>query len=681
MNKKSLYAVSTLMALMLVACGETSSVPASSTPTSTVPSSSTTPTSVAPSSSVDSDENWGIVNGDFEDNTDDFAFQSAGWNAFIGGEVDQIVAEATYKTEGDNQYGALTMTSIGDATQWWHAQLRQNGVYVYASASYVLSFKVRAAEARTIRVTLKDGGLATRPINELAVQIGTTWETKTINFSPTADGVNSELQFGIGPDSFLPNDLVGFARNYAEVHLDDVKIELGEPLPNQAPNISGGDLLAKAGEPLLVKSGLAVRDDYDTNLALAGVQAYDITQGPKLNPLNPAAGFYTFLYSIADSEGLVGTHTRQIIVTDENQLLSNTQFTQWGANGMPAGWTKWNEDNNGGQRVTAGVMPHLLPESLLGNVGNGNFEEAENFTDSYNWATYLGDRDVDGILGTFSQIEEPSNSYMKFVTGMISSDTQFWHAQLQARNVRIPKGNFTLEFKARAAAPRTIRVALAGGGIVSEGRAINEVPVLLTNTWATYEIDFTATAHSFGSQLQFFFGPDSFLPEALLSHARKTDTVFLDDVIFRYENVASPIATMVPTLAVDLWRIVDSGMPWENQIKYEKLPFYQGDYRLNFKAYADAARPVILAMEGNGGVAQPNFYRTVELTTQAQQFSYDIEFIANSTNASKNLQFFMGSLADFATFGGWWEGTTATDASDNVETMIYFFDFSLVKVA
>ena len=180
MNKKSLYAVSTLMALMLVACGETSSVPTSSTPTSTVPSSSTTPTSVAPSSSVDSDETWGIVNGDFEDNTDDFAFLSAGWNAFIGGEVDQIVAEATYKTEGDNQYGALTMTSIGDATQWWHAQLRQNGVYVYASASYVLSFRVRAAEARTIRVTLKDGGLATRPINELSVQIGTPGKPKPL---------------------------------------------------------------------------------------------------------------------------------------------------------------------------------------------------------------------------------------------------------------------------------------------------------------------------------------------------------------------------------------------------------------------------------------------------------------------------------------------------------------------
>ena len=679
MNKKSLYAVSTLMALMLVACGETSSVPTSSTPTSTVPSSSTTPTSVAPSSSVDSDETWGIVNGDFEDNTDDYAFQSAGWNAFIGGEVDQIVAEATYKTEGDNQYGALTMTSIGDATQWWHAQLRQNGVYVYASASYVLSFRVRAAEARTIRVTLKDGGLSTRPINELAVQIGTTWETKTINFSPTADGVNSELQFGIGPDSFLPNDLVGFARNYAEVHLDDVKIELGEPLPNQAPNISGGDLLAKAGEPLLVKSGLAVRDDYDTNLALGGVQAFDITQGPKLNPLNPAAGFYTFLYSITDSEGLVGTHTRQIIVTDENQLLSNTQFTQWGANGMPAGWTKWNEDNNGGQRVTAGVMPHLLPESLLGNVVNGDFSDAtENFTNPYGWNTFIADQEIDGIAATMGI----TNGEGVFTTTASTSATHFWHGQIRQENIRLPKGNFTLQFRAKTSEARTIRVALAGGNIKNEGRAINEVPVVLSTSWQTYELDFTADNHAYGALLQFFTGPDQFLPEDLAPlYASKTGTVYLDDVKFLYEDANSPVATMIPTMAVDLWRIVDSGMPWENQIKYEKLPFYQGDYRLNFKAYADAARPVILAMEGNGGVAQPNFYRTVELTTQAQQFSYDIEYIANSTNASKNLQFFMGSLANFETFGAWWEGTTATDASDNVETMIYFFDFSLVKVA
>jgi len=624
------------------------------------------------------------VNGDFEDESDDFAFQSAGWNAFIGNDTnDAIVAAASYKTEGSNQYGAMTITSIGEPTQWWHAQLRQNGVYLYANGSYILSFKVRAAAARTIRVQIHQGGLTSKPtsLNEVAIAVGTTWETKTINFIAPSDAVNAELQFGLGPDSLLPNDLIGFARSFAEVHLDDVNIDIGEPLPNQAPTISGGDLVGKAGELLLVKSGLTVRDDYDRNLALANVDAFDVTNGPKLNAASPAPGFYTFMYVVKDSEGLVGTHTRSIIVTNPDQLLNNTQFSQWGNAGMPAGWTKWNEDNNGGQRVTAGVMPHVLPESLLGNVGNGNFEEAENFSDSYNWATYLGDRDADGIRATFSQVEESSNSYMKFVTGMISSDTQFWHAQLQARNVRIPKGNFTLEFKARAAAPRTIRVALAGGGIVAEGRAINEVPVLLTNTWATYEIDFTATAHSYGSQLQFFFGPDSFLPENLLSHARKTDTVFLDDVTFRYENVASPIATMVPTLAVDLWRIVDSGMPWENQVKYEKLPFYQGDYRLNFKAYADAARPIILAMEGDGGVVQPNLYRTVELTTTPQAFGYDIEFIADSVNNSKNIQFFMGSFNDFATFGSWWPGLDPVSAADNIETMVYLFDFSLDKVA
>jgi hypothetical protein len=269
-----------------------------------------------------------------------------------------------------------------------------------------------------------------------------------------------------------------------------------------------------------------------------------------------------------------------------------------------------------------------------------------------------------------------------FTTTASTSATHFWHGQIRQENIRLPKGNFTLQFRAKTSEARTIRVALAGGGIKTEGRAINEVPVVLTTSWETHEIDFTADNHAYGALLQFFTGPDQFLPEDLAAlYASKTGTVYLDDVKFLYEDANSPVATMIPTMAVDLWRIVDSGMPWENQIKYEKLPFYQGDYRLNFKAYADAARPVILAMEGNGGVAQPNFYRTVELTTQAQQFSYDIEYIADSTNASKNLQFFMGSLADFATFGGWWEGTTATDASDNVETMIYFFDFSLVKVA
>lgn len=679
MNKKQALTMSALAALFLVACGEASSLP-SSQPTSTTPSS--TPSSVTPSSStVDPNEKWGIINGDFEDESDDYAFQSAGWNAFIGGEVDAIVAAASYKTEGSNQYGALTTTSIGEPTQWWHAQLRQNGVYVYAGASYVLSFKVRAAAARTIRVTLKDGGLSARPINEVAVAIGTSWETKTINFSPASDGVNAELQFGIGPDSFLPSDLVGFARNFAEVHLDDVKIELGEPLPNQAPSISGGDLLAKPGDLLLVKSGLVVRDDYDNNLSITDVTALDITPGTKLNTTTPVAGFYTFLYTVKDSEGLVGTHQRQIIVTDPNQLINNTQFNQFNASGMPAGWSKWSEDNNGGQSISAGVRPHLLPESLLGNVGNGSFEDAEDFTDSFNWATYVGDSEIDGIRGTFSQVDEAGNSSMKFVTGMISSDTQFWHAQLQSRNVRIPKGNFTLEFRAKAANARTIRVALAGGGIVAEGRAINEVPVLLTNTWATYEIDFTATAHSYGSQLQFFFGPDSSLPEALVSYARRTDTVFLDDVIFRYENAMSPIATMVPTMAIDVWRIGNDGMPWENQIKYN-IPFSSGNYKLSFKASADEARPVMLVAEGDGGVGQPRFGAVPQLTTTAQAFTYDITFEQNATNASYFLAFFMGSYKNYADFKNWWPNiaNTALSSADNVVTTVYLFDFTLTKV-
>lgn len=682
MNKKSFLSMSALAALFLVACGEassaSSSLPPSSSPSSTTPSSSET------SSEVPNDETWGIINGDFEDDTDDFAFQSAGWNAFIGGEVDAIVAAASYKTEGSNQYGAMTITSIGEPTQWWHAQLRQNGVYLYQGANYILSFKVRAAAARTIRVQIQGGGLTSKPtsLNEVPLEVGTDWQTKTINFVAPSDAVNAELQFGLGPDSFLPNDLVGFARLYAEVHLDDVKIELGEPLPNQAPSISGGDLLAKVGEPVLVKAGLTVRDDYDRNLTIAGVQAVDITQGTKLNAATPVPGFYTYLYTITDSEGLVGSHTRQIIVTDPNQLINNTTFNQWNSAGMPAGWSKWNEDNNGGQRTSAGVMPHILPESLLGNIGNGDFEMAEDYTDAFNWASWKGDPDIDGIRATMETVDDVNNRYFKYTTGQISADTQFWHAQLQARNVRVPKGEFTLEFKARAVAPRTIRVALAGGGIVAEGRAINEVPTLLTTSWETYRIDFTATAHSYGSQLQFFFGPDSFLPENLAAYARRTDTVHLDDVIIRYKDANSPVATMIPTLAIDLWRIADDSMPWENQIKYN-VPFYAGNYKLSFKASASVARPVMLVAEGSGGVDQPRFGAVPMLTPEAQVFTYDVSYAQDATNMSYFFAFFMGSYKNYNDFKGWWPNIADTPLSvtDNKLATIYLFDFTLTKVA
>ena len=118
MNKKHLLVLSSLTALFVVACADASSssvAPSSSSSTST-PSSSVS-SSTSSSSSIDSDETWGIINGDFEDESDVFTFQSAGWNEFIGGEVDGIVAATTYETEGDNQYGALSIESIADQTQ------------------------------------------------------------------------------------------------------------------------------------------------------------------------------------------------------------------------------------------------------------------------------------------------------------------------------------------------------------------------------------------------------------------------------------------------------------------------------------------------------------------------------------------------------------------------------------
>jgi hypothetical protein len=696
MNKKLLMTMSTLSAMFLVACAEPS-LSVTSTPTSTVTSTPTsTPSSTPSSSEPATTETWGIVNGDFEDATDDFAFESAGWNAFISpAAADGITATASYKKEGTNQYGAMTITAINAETRWWHAQLRQNGVFLYQNGNYILSFKVRAAAARTIRVQIQGGGLTAKPttLNEVPVLVGTDWQTKTINFVAPSDATNAELQFGLGPDTFLPNDLVGYASKYDEVHLDDVKIELGEPLPNQAPSITGGDLLGKKGEAVLIKGGLTVRDDYDKNLSLQSVDAIDMTNGPKLNPANPAAGIYTFLYTVKDSEGLVGSHTRQIIITDPNQLINNADLSQWGPNGMPLGWSKWNEDNNGGQRVTAGVTPHLLPESLLGNLRNGNFSQAEAFTGGAGWSTFISAGD--GMNATVTRVNEEA----VLTTTSVTDASQFWHGQLiHGGNIRLPKGNFKLSFKAKATAARTIRVALEGDNIKTVDnvsvRAINELPVVLTTTMDTYTIDFTTTKHVYGSTLRFFFGPDSNLPTELAVHARKTATVTLDDITFKYENSNSPVATFVNSLSVDIWRIVSGGFPWENQIKYEKLPFYTGTYRLSFKGYAGAARAVMFAMEGNGGVADPNRFNVFEFTTTPQAFTYDITFANDSTNASKFLGFFMGSYARFGTgynqggdtwFNDWITNSgiavNSIDATDDVATMLYFFDFSLVKVA
>jgi hypothetical protein len=143
----------------------------------------------------------------------------------------------------------------------------------------------------------------------------------------------------------------------------------------------------------------------------------------------------------------------------------------------------------------------------------------------------------------------------------------------------------------------------------------------------------------------------------------------------------SPIATMVPTMAIDVWRIGNDGMPWENQIKYN-IPFSAGNYKLSFKASADEARPVMLVAEGDGGVGQPRFGAVPQLTTTAQAFTYDITFEQNATNASYFLAFFMGSYKNYADFKDWWPNiaNTTLSSANNVVTTVYLFDFTLTKV-
>jgi hypothetical protein len=41
----------------------------------------------------------------------------------------------------------------------------------------------------------------------------------------------------------------------------------------------------------------------------------------------------------------------------------------------------------------------------------------------------------------------------------------------------------------------------------------------------------------------------------------------------------------------------------------------------------------------------------------------------------------MGSFSNFETFNEWWPGLDPVDVEDNIETMVYLFDFSLDKVA
>ncbi len=108
----------------------------------------------------------------------------------------------------------------------------------------------------------------------------------------------------------------------------------------------------------------------------------------------------------------------------------------------------------------------------------------------------------------------------------------------------------------------------------------------------------------------------------------------------------------------------DLGNIWENQFKVMNLAAYEGIYVLYFSAKADLARPMVIAMEGNGGVGIPNVSFVKDLTDEYQEFAIRFVIEKDAIYDNRNLQFWFGNMANI-------EGYSA---ADNVLTNVYLKD-------
>ena len=135
-------------------------------------------------------------------------------------------------------------------------------------------------------------------------------------------------------------------------------------------------------------------------------------------------------------------------------------------------------------------------------------------------------------------------------------------------------------------------------------------------------------------------------------------------------------STVGGVAAVTLTHIAAAGNPWENQFKITGLAPFTGHYTLSFKIKADIARPIILAMEGDGGNGLPNFYQVIEATPTETLVTIDLIYnqADPATYDNRNLQFFMGSYTN----GGF--DLEGLGAEDNILTTVYFSEFSCVEV-
>ena len=263
-----------------------------------------------------------------------------------------------------------------------------------------------------------------------------------------------------------------------------------EPTPEPTPTPEV-DTVA----PLLFGVTDIVVDQGDTVFTLlSGISAIDNIDGTITSRITTSGAFdinvigtYTVTYSVSDNAGNITTATRQIIVREKpkNELyIINGDFSE----PLSGSWTHWAGE---GGASTATIVEGVLQYNITAVGG------------------------------------------------------QWWSNQFAQPNLKITQGkNYKLTFDAKADIARGMVVKLENSAYVG----YLEENVMLTNEWATYEIEFFVTMDSITNG-KLIFGAGTMAGR--LENANATTIIYMDNIQFQEIEISDDETAPVITGADD----------------------------------------------------------------------------------------------------------------------------------
>jgi len=551
----------------------------------------------------------GIGNPDF-DEWDEEKGMPVGWTNWVNRSQG---VEATFSHGESMAIIDITQQSTGEDgkdNNWWDVQFRCETVTFPAFDSYTLRIWAYAEHPRYMMVNIQGGGLAQKAIDAELVELGTEVPTEPIeiDFFGLQDANNAMLQFNLGTFYKVADTHPDMQTVLGKVYIMKVEVVSGPPIENQAPLLTGSDVLVAIGQDVLLKQGIKVKDDRD-NLTLNDVKVEPV--GAKLDVNVP--GVYEYRYTVKDSEGLETSITRKFIV---GSFVIPTMDK----------WTSWVEAGKAEQVVTAaaGSTEAKIEITTMG-------EKA--------WHNQFKLTGLMGTKGTYRIKFTASANPARTIVFALEQNygvgvPRVWHRLDLTPEEQVFK--FDLTLPADAKSPGQFQffmgdashdAAFADGVFVKSLVTIKDV--------AVREV----------------------LPEAGLKNGNFAEWDAENEVPtgwFKWFNasqgVAATYAQVNEELVIDITEqsAGEEGKDnnwWDVQLRYDKLIFdaYES-YTLRIWAYAEHARKMMVQVQGGGLPEKAVNEHMVELGTTKPTEPIEINFFGKGDAVNAQLQFCLGTF-------------------------------------